>query len=164
MKVFMKDVTLRSLSSLALMAILLLPLVALSGCGGYRIHGKVLEGPMADIFTVRPGDDRLDRTGVSEVRIEVYRDPDRPGRQLAGSGVSRTDGSFEVSVSGFGAGWMDEVWEVRAFRHGYRNVETVMRLPANPGSHPMLIMMSRGTPTPPNELDQLLDEHRPRRR
>ncbi|TVQ54969.1 MAG: hypothetical protein EA377_04275 [Phycisphaerales bacterium] len=148
---------------LPLFLLLLCATLLLGGCG-YTLRGKVLEGQMQDIFTVRSGDDGLDRTGLADVRIEVYRDPDRLGRQLAGSGVSRSDGSFEVSISGFGAGWMDEVWEIRAFRHGYRDVSTVMRLPASPGSNPLLVMMRPGTPNQPDELEMLLEEHRPRRR
>jgi hypothetical protein len=143
------------------LAVLLLASVlpTLIGCGGgYALRGKVTESSISAITVVDRTDSSMDGRGVSDVQIRVYRDPGRLSQELVASGVSRPDGTFEIPISAFGAGWMDEEWLIRTFRHGYSNAEVVMRLPGNTNRRPVLIMLRQGEATPLREREDLLQE------
>lgn len=125
-----------------LAAVFMLP--AMTGCGGYTMRGKVIEGFTPGIYTIDASDSRLNSRGVSEVRIVVYRDPGRLSQELVASGVSGPDGSFAIPLDAFGAGWMEETWMIQTSRRGYRNVETIMKLPSNTEKRPLLIVVNEG--------------------
>jgi hypothetical protein len=139
-----------------LTSIIVLPLLA--GCGGYALRGKVIQSGTSAVTIIDRHDDRLDQRGVGDVQIRVYRDPGRLSQELVASGVSRPDGTFEIPIREFGAGWMDEQWMIRTHRHGYSNAETVLRLPGNTNRRPVLIMLREGDAAPLREREDLMQE------
>lgn len=142
-----------------LRSLCLLCLLLLGGCGeGYVLRGKVIENGGSAITAVDREDSRMDQPGVADVQIRVYRDPGRLSQELAATGVSRPDGRFELPISAFGAGWMDEQWLIQTYRDGYSNAETVLRLPGNTNRRPVLIMLRRGEATRPSDRDDLMQE------
>jgi len=131
----------------------------LGGCSsGYALRGKVVEGGISTIAAVDRADDRLAEQGVGDVQIRVYRDPGRLSQELAATGVSHADGSFEIAISAFGAGWMDEEWLIQTYREGYANAETVMRLPGDTVRRPVLIQLRRGAASPMRGREDLMEE------
>lgn len=127
----------------------LLALLAAGGCGGYRLEGKVVEVGWSDVSLVDPNDAALASPKVIPgAAVRLIRDPDTPRRALVAQTRSRGDGSVELEVSAFGAGWMEETWLVEVEREGYETVEVTLRLPASGKSKRLLISMRRGRSVP----------------
>lgn len=128
------------------------------GCsGGYTLSGKVISGAYTDLEIV-PGDDaRFSESGVGAVKILIHRDPSALNRSLAATGKSNSDGTFEVPIDAFGAGWMDESWLIQVERNGYRSGEMILRLPT--GGKQLLVTMSSGQSTPHQSREDLWEQY-----
>ena len=138
---------------------LFLILLTLAGCGSYTLQGRVIRGDMSLATFVKPDDARLNAEPVSSVQITVYRDPDKLSSKLEGRAVSATDGSFEIDLSGFGTGWMEEQWLVEASRTRYRNAAWIGTLTGTHRERVLLIMLAPGDATPTREDDNLLKQY-----
>lgn len=140
---------------------LVLVLAALVGCSGYTLQGRVVEGMSPAMLFVPADDEQLGEPGVPNVRIAVYRDPDRLSRKEVANGYSRVDGRFEIPIGEFGAGWMDEQWMVVAWRENYETVEGRLDLLRSKGE--LLVVLRPGrsiAPAPASDIDQIYERYK----
>ncbi len=151
---------LRVLSRLVLVGLL----GGLSGCGGYVLKGRVVEGAGGDIAFVAPDDLRLSEPGLADARITVERDPGRLSAHVAASGVSDLDGRFAISLDAFGAGWMDERWRIEAIKPGFARTSSLQRLDSATRDMRLLIILAPGFSEPREDLLQQLQRFGPPRR
>ncbi len=141
----------------ALISVMLV--IALSGCGGYVLRGKVVRGITTDAYLVSADDSRLNDEGVSDVKIVVWRDPNRLNRQRVADGRSGPDGSFTIPIREFGAGWMEEQWMIEIFRTGYQTGSATMTLPGSPSKTPLIVTIAPGPSSPLQAPDPLMDQY-----
>ena len=118
----------------------------LTGCGGYTLRGQVVRGSFNNIMVVESANEHLQQTGVGNVRILVHRDPDRLNRELVATGVSGADGTFNIPIGAFGAGWMSERWMIQAEGRGYHTIEQMIALPGSDERLIITVMPGRSTP------------------
>lgn len=139
--------------------VLCLSLLPLAACG-YRIEGHAVSGGFGSMTWVDSADPRLQARGVPGVRIQLVRDPDRMRREVVAEATSSEDGSFILETRTFGAGWMDERWEITASRAGFGATTTRIELPVDPSSRRLLVEMDRGggDPVRPEASSNLFDE------
>jgi hypothetical protein len=83
-----------------------------SGCG-YVIEGRVVQTDMPTAGWT-PSDDLVPGAPVHGATVTITRDPDRLSREVVATAVTQPDGSFALSIGGFGTGWMDEDWLIVA--------------------------------------------------
>lgn len=133
-----------------------------SGCGGYVLRGRVVEGPGESMMFLKlnQADWNTAAGGIAGAQIALIRDPDRPSHRLIGQGAAASDGSFAIPIDSFGAGWLEERWLIQAWRQGYRTLESIEALPADPRGHRLLIVMAPGQSQAPAEPENLLEEFR----
>src|SRR5262245_52305005 len=122
-------------------------LTALSGCG-YTLRGKVVEGTAPGVELVHEIDQRLQGPGIINAEVMVRRDPDSMHPHLAGRTRTSSGGGFSMSISEFGAGWMEEQWQVQAAMTGFQNTQAIMKLPAKGSKWRVLITLAPGQSTP----------------
>jgi hypothetical protein len=139
------------------LATLVLSVLALTGCG-YKLQGKVVRGEQSGIELVHVIDQRLKQTGLSNVEVLVRRDPKSMNPTLAGKDRTNASGDFSIGIDEFGAGWMDEQWQVRAGMHGHQNAEAIMKLPGKGSKWRLLITLAPGTATPLEEPDEIIQD------
>lgn len=120
-------------------------MLVLSGCGSYTMPGRVVSGPVSMIAFVDADDPQLADAPITSARIAVIRDPDRPGQDASAALMSRQDGSFTLELSEFGAGWMEEKWEISAAKPGYRTATIRAALPKSAAGKHLLIVLTPGT-------------------
>ena len=138
---------------------MVLLILLLSGCG-YRIEGRAVPGGFGTVTWVDAEDQRLQQRGIPGVRVQLIRDPDRMRREVVAEATSAADGSFTLDTRSFGAGWMDERWEITASGPGAA-AATRTELPMNASDRRLLIEMGRGgrsTGSPRDEPQNLYDE------
>ena len=129
------------------LAFVALSLVAgLAGCS-YRLEGKVIDG-FSGARVARTGDPEERKGGIPGASVELVRDASTMNRAVAARATSGPDGRFELEVDGFGAGWMEEEWQVRVRRSGSENVEQGIGLPGSAKDRLLIIGMSRGKSRP----------------
>lgn len=148
-------------SSRALHALLAGALACASGCA-YRLEGRVVDG-FGGASVVREGDDEARKSGIPGVTIELVRDAETMKRAVAARATSDSSGRFELEIDGFGAGWMQEEWLLRARRNGFETVEQQVDLPGDPKGRVMVLGMARGKSRPfrePESSRRILDEVR----
>jgi len=144
-----------------IIAVLLAPLLAavlgvLGGCSSdYVLRGTAIQGPMTGAEIVTAGDERLSAPGVGGARIRLLRDPGLPKETVAATGTTSSDGTFELPVSGFGAGWMDEQWMIEILRSGYQSGRQLIRLPSS--KQRLLVILARGQSMPLPQREDLLE-------
>ncbi|MGA1393966.1 MAG: hypothetical protein ACO38W_12505 [Phycisphaerales bacterium] len=144
------------LSGRVLLATLVLSAAFVSACGAHRVKGRVVEGDFDFITVVSGSAARLAAAGIGSTRISFTRDPGRLNSQQVGSGVSDPEGSFDIEIDAFGAGWMSEEWLVRAVRSRFGFAEGMVRLPKPHSDERLLITIRRASP------EEVLDfERRP---
>jgi hypothetical protein len=132
----------------------------MTGCGGYTIQGQIVRGSYGDASFVNADDSAINAAPVPSAAIRIIRDPDKLSSEVVGSATSKPDGSFELVVDSFGAGFLDERFAVRAVRNGYDDVEVVLRLPGSPSGRILLIQMVSGASGGlRDERQRLLDEY-----
>jgi len=145
----------RSVRSLAAACFIVL---AVGGCGGHVLSGKVVSGGFSGGDLVSERDARLTQEGMGGVSILVIRDADRARPETVARGTSRPDGSFRIPVESFGAGWMLESWKIVAAKRGEATAEYRGPLPS--GDERLLFLLAPGTYDPAAESvrSSLLDE------
>ena len=121
--------------------------ILMTGCG-YTLKGKVVRGDISSIELVHEIDQRFKGPGLSNAEVLVRRDPNSMNPTLAGSDRTDASGSFSISIKEFGAGWMDEQWQVRGGLPNHANAEALMKLPAKGSKWKLLITLAPGTSTP----------------
>ena len=130
------------------------------GCSGTSsLKGRVVSGdfPIAEFVPADSADPMLvPGEGVGGVRIELIRDPNRLNREVVAVGTSRADGTFDIMVDAFGAGWMDEQWLFRCSHSRYPVVELLGSMPS--GSSGRVLRVQMGTPGSPGSGGLRMDE------
>ncbi|MEC9372847.1 MAG: hypothetical protein VYC34_03350 [Planctomycetota bacterium] len=113
-----------------------------TGCGGYQLKGKVIEGDVSYIAIVPASDPRFDGPGIGSAELRLENNPDKLNRETIGSAVSLPDGSFSVPVDAPGAGVL--LYDVGLFVRcgGYIGAEQFFRLP--PSDKRLLVILQRG--------------------
>lgn len=145
----------RSAARIVLAFLFLSTLVA-AGCASHRVRGRVVEGDFDFITVVSGSDSRLAAPGIGSTRITFTRDAGRLNAEQVGSGVSDPEGSFDIELDAFGAGWLSEEWLVRAVRSRFGFAEGSVRLPKPHSGEQLLITIRRASP------EEVLDfERRP---
>jgi len=139
--------------------IALMLLIPLTGCGGYVLRGKVVRGITTDAYLVSADDTRLNDEGVGDVKIVIWRDPERLNRKRVADGRSGPDGSFTIPIREFGAGWMEEQWMIEVFRTGYQTGSAMLALPGSPSKTPLIVTVAPGPSSPLQSPDPLLDQY-----
>ena len=146
----------RSSAVLSLMGSLLLV-----GCG-YRLDGRVVDG-FSGVSIGRADDPDARKSGIGGATIELVREPDTMNRTVAARATSDDAGRFTLEVNGFGAGWMEEQWQIRVRRSGFETIETDLQLPREPKGRLAIVTMARGKSRPfrePENSRRLIDEAR----
>jgi hypothetical protein len=121
----------------------LLVLVTLAGCG-YQLQGRVVQGGFGTISLVEPTDQRLQVQGVPGVRVQLVRDPNRMRREVIAEASTDADGVFTLETRSFGAGFLDERFEMVATRPGFGVAQSTMELPMDPSTRRVLVEIQRG--------------------
>jgi hypothetical protein len=121
----------------------LLVLVTLTGCG-YQLQGRVVQGGFGTISLVEPTDQRLQVQGVPGVRVQLVRDPNRMRREVIAEASTDADGVFTLETRSFGAGFLDERFEMVATRPGFGVAQSTMELPMDPSTRRVLVEIQRG--------------------
>jgi hypothetical protein len=123
-------------------------LVAISasivGCGAYTLEGRAVVGDYSGIELVEPDDPRLSGTGTSGMTIEVVRDPESLGRKVVTRATSNGSGAIRLVIAEFGAGFLEETWELRALRGGAEFAADRVSLPFNPENKRILVTVRPG--------------------
>lgn len=109
---------------------------------GYHLKGKVVRGSESAILIVDQNDERLNFPAVSGASLHLQMDPGRLKARTLATDVSRADGSFDLKVDEFGAGWLQ--YDVGLFvrRDGFVSAELPFRLPKS--SRRVLVMLTEG--------------------
>lgn len=146
--------------------VLLIATLLLAGCGGgYRLKGKVVEGPVAMVEVVDADDPRYveqDRSAGGAVVWAVFEPNNGIDRERLGRFVTDGEGRFEVPIDAVGAGLLMYEVELLARRTGHQGAMGVVPLPGRGGA--VLITLPRGVDTlRPEEdyLDQTLRDAEP---
>jgi hypothetical protein len=121
--------------------------VVMAGCG-YTLQGKVIRGETSSIEQVHEIDPRFKGPGLPNAEVLVRRDPNSPTPTLAGRDRTDAAGNFSLSIKEFGAGWMEEQWQVRGGLPGHANAEALMKLPAKGSKWRLLITLAPGASLP----------------
>lgn len=124
-------------------AAVLIVLVTLTGCG-YQLQGRVVQGGFGTVSLVDPTDQRLQQQGVPGVRVQLVRDPQRMRREVIAETSTDADGAFTLETRSFGAGLLDERFEVVATRPGFGAAQSAMELPLDPSKRRVLVEIQRG--------------------
>ena len=95
---------------------------------------------------------RLDDSAVPGVTIEVVRDPMSLGRKTVARATSGGSGAVQVSIGEFGAGFLDEQWEVRVVKNDAEFASNSFKLPFDPESKRILVVIRRGDGKARNSL------------
>lgn len=115
----------------------------LTGCG-YQLQGRVVQGGFGTISLVDPTDQRLLVQGVPGVRVQLVRDPNRMRREVIAEASTDADGVFTLETRSFGAGLLDERFEMVATRPGFGTAQSTMELPMDPSKRRVLVEIQRG--------------------
>lgn len=134
-------------------------LIFLGGCA-YKLDGKVIDG-FGSVVMGRDKDPDARKSGIGGATVELIRDAGTMNRAVAARATSGSDGRFILEVPAFGAGWMDESWQIRVRRHGFENVESEVQLPSSTSGRLMIVEMHAGKSAPFREPDSsrsMIDE------
>lgn len=137
-----------------LAALFALPLIAaLTGCESYSMRGHVIRGDASYIEIVDADDERLDDRGIPGVRVGAHMDPGRLNREFLGSSTTDQNGSFELPIDEFGAGFLEYDISVVAYKKGYLGAEQFFVMP--PKEKRVLVILAPGNdPDPPSFQDR----------
>ena len=139
-------------------AMIVVSALALGGCSGYKLQGKVIRGDQSKIELVHMMDPRMKQTGLSNAEVLVRRDPKSMNPALAGHDRTSASGDFSMGIDEFGAGWMEEEWQIRGGLHGFQTAEAIMKLPKKGGKTRLLITLAPGAAAPVNEPDEIIHD------
>jgi hypothetical protein len=124
----------------------------LGGCGGYVLQGRAVVGAYNTIELVDKDDPRLADRGTPGVRVEAIRDPQSLGRKIVASANSGGDGTIRLAISDFGAGFLEEQWELKAAMGGANYTANLFELPFDSDSVRLLVVVQPGSGTPGGSL------------
>ncbi|MEE2971961.1 MAG: hypothetical protein VX672_02460 [Planctomycetota bacterium] len=127
-------------------------LILLGGCSDYVLQGRAVMGDYSTVELVEPDDPRLGDAPVPGVTIEVVRDPMSLGRKTVTRGTSGGTGAVSISIGEFGAGFLDEQWEFRVVRKDVDFASNLIKLPFDPDSKRILVVIRRGDGKARNSL------------
>lgn len=133
--------------------------LSLAGCA-YQLDGKVVDG-FGALRVARAGDPEERKGGIPGAQVELVRDGGTMNRAIAARATTGPDGRFVLDVQGFGAGWMEETWQLRVRRSGYENVDSEVQLPGSPSGRVVIVGMRRGRSAPfhePETTKSIIDE------
>ncbi|MCA9294123.1 MAG: hypothetical protein KDA20_09945 [Phycisphaerales bacterium] len=117
--------------------------LAMGGCSGYHLQGRVVSGDVSYIAVVDPDDPRLqDGAGLPGVSLHLQSDPGRLNRKTAGRAVSGAAGEVNVPVDLTGAGLLEYDVGLFARRSGYDPATGFFSLPSS--RKRVLIVMAKG--------------------
>ncbi len=136
----------------------LLLLSGLGGCGPYTVRGTVIAGNASMVTLVKAGDPRLDLAGLDGAVLELRLDPRSLGSESLGGTATQTDGSFEMPLDVFGAGFLEYELGVLARSPGYNSAEGVVKMPGP--KQRLLIILARGADRYQPKDDPLKDLER----
>ena len=125
----------------ALVAVVVLAM-SVTGCGGYKLAGNVIEGPQAAVLVVDADDPRLSESGIGGVSLRFMVDPQSLGTKPLGETISEGNGRFSMPVQELGAGLLEYRISLTAKRSGYQTLYREMMLPG--GNRRLLIVMASG--------------------
>ena len=138
-------------------------LLCLSGCGSYKLQGRAVQGDMSGVWIVDKSDPRLSdpssHPGLSGVAISVIRDPQSLGGKVVANGSSDGNGVISLTIGEFGAGWMDEQWEIRAARNGYLPAVNLLSLPGKLGDKRILVVLAKGYQPETGQEENLIEQY-----
>jgi len=126
------------------MLVLLAISLPLVGCGAYTLEGRAVVGDYSGIELVDPDDPRLAGTGTSGMMVEVVRDPESLGRKVVTRATSNGSGAIRVVIDEFGAGFLEETWELRVLRGGAEFAADRVTLPFDPDRKRILVTVRPG--------------------
>lgn len=126
---------------------------ALGGCNAYTLRGHVVSGNYNMLELVPANDPRLGDPGMSGVRIEAIRDPDSLGKIVVSGATSGRNGEVRLVINEFGAGWMKEVWDLRARIGSDWFAESRTTLPKPSENLRLLVVISPGTGAARSSID-----------
>jgi hypothetical protein len=131
--------------------------ICMTGCGGYVLYGKVIEGDYNALEIVDVDDMRLDQPGVPGASVRIINDPQSLGREELGVVMSNSEGVFRktIDLPLAGVAIYDLGFVVRA--PGYAQTMAEHQLP--PKDKWVLIIIKRGRDTY-TEPENLIEESR----
>ncbi|HWB18916.1 MAG TPA: hypothetical protein VG711_01335 [Phycisphaerales bacterium] len=148
----------RMISNMIRCAALMLTAMAMTACGGYTFRAKVIQGPISEISFMAADDPRIQQPGISGVWVAAFRDPQSPDRKMYGGMLSNSNGDVTFPIQGFGAGWLEEQWEVQATLKGYRRVKTNITLPSDSKKTWVLITLAPGESAEDDDFHDQFDK------
>ena len=135
-----------------ILVILLATCMALGGCGSYVLTGRAVTADYSSADLVDPDDPRLNGTGLPGVNLELVRDPDSLGRKVVARTSSKAGGAITFAIDDFGAGFLDEEWDIRVMRNGSEFAVARVRLPFDASSKELLVTIRAGDGRERNSL------------
>jgi hypothetical protein len=134
--------------------------LGMCGCSSYAIRGRVVGGGLSHAMFTSPDDPTLGGgQPIAGAAILLYRDPDQLNRAIAAEARSSADGWFVLPVDAFGAGWMEESWEVVVRAPGRHPVQSSIVLPGSPGDARLLVVMSPGRDVLDTDMTDPMDDY-----
>ena len=133
--------------------LLIIMVGTLAGCSEYALRGHAVSGAYNTLEIVPSDDPRLKDPGLSGVRIEAIRDPDSLGKEVVAATTSRGDGKISLVIGDFGAGWMDESWDLRASMGGDWFTQNRVVLPRRGSDLRILVVVAPGTGSSRSSLE-----------
>jgi len=136
--------------------ILMVLTLLLTGCGTYRLEGKVIEGEQAAVEVVPEEGRGFGEPGIAGTRISVIIDPRRLDYKKVGEGRTGADGRFSISIDALGAGFLEHQVQVSAVKKKYETTVRLMQLPSN--DKKLLIALAPGESEPPPRRGRFREE------
>ena len=137
---------------ISLLVLFMLAVTSLGGCGKYVLEGRAVMGEYSTVELVEVDDPRLNGTPAPGVTVEVVRDPMSLGRKTVAKGTSGGTGVIRVTIGEFGAGFLQEEWELRVVRNGSDFASSNVELPFDSDSRRLLVVIRRGDGRTRNSL------------
>lgn len=126
-----------------LAALLTTAILLLTGCSGYTLRGRVLEGDASWVtVTNQAALDAEQARPIQGAVVELVLDPGRLNRKPLGTARTDANGEFAIKVDEFGAGWMEHDVGMTVSRDGFVLADGFFRLP--PDSRRILVTLQRG--------------------
>lgn len=134
----------RVASRIALLAIVFF-VAMLTGCAGYQLRGKVIDGPTPAVLVVPDNDPRLKNNGLMGATVRVTVDPQQMRPKQLTPAITDESGAFAIPIEEFGAGALEYEVEVLARLSEFRATHSLLPMPGS--NKRLLIIMSPGRDT-----------------
>ena len=116
--------------------------LVLTGCGGYALQGRVIEGPQPAVLVVSKNDSRLKQPGIGGASLMLTIDPDSLNAKMLPMDMADDQGWFATPVDVTGAGLLEYDVQVVCRAAGYTAAARTLPLPA--GHKRLLIVLPAG--------------------